>query len=228
MNRRLSILTLIFLGGLTIGCGTTKQARKMDVPKTSLLGFETSLLSKGEKDQMLLRYVKPGVDVNLYDSIYIDPVIFQRPEKASEEDINELQKLANNLYSYLQDELKNDFPLASERGPKTLRLQVAIFNAKKRAFVPNFLSSVVPVGVIPSVVKDFASGKPLAVGEVSAEIKITNAETGELLAAAFDRRIEEKYSSAAFHSWGDVDNAMKYWAHMIHSRFCQLFFEKKS
>jgi len=221
-NKSFRLALILCLFGFVAACGTTKQARGVKAPLHPLLGFDPQILTLGKKDQMLLIYVSPNVDIRKYHSIYIDPILYQKPEKASPASLAELQKLANNLYAYIQDELKNDFTLDRALGPGAIRLQMAFYNPRKRAVVSNCLTSAVPVGVIPSIVKDFATGKALSVGEASAEIKITDALTGELLGAAIDRRIGEKYSKEAFTSWGDVDQAFRAWAKKIHLRFCEI------
>ena len=84
------------------------------------------------------------------------------------------------------------------------------------------LSSVTPIGAVLSVGKDFITGKPLGVGEISGEMKMTDASTGELLAAAVDKRVGQKYSKGQFDSWADAENAIDYWAKRARFALCQL------
>jgi hypothetical protein len=54
-------------------------------------------------------------------------------------------------------------------------------------------------------------------------MKTTDAETGQLLAAAIDKRAGGiALSSAAQWKWGDAENAIDYWAEKIDSRLLQL------
>ena len=64
-------------------------------------------------------------------------------------------------------------------------------------------------------------GKPAFVGEAAIAVKITDAMTGELLAAAVADRVGGKQLDAAhLKSWGDVDAAMQFWAQHAAYNLC--------
>ena len=66
-----------------------------------------------------------------------------------------------------------------------------------------------------------AGGKPGFVGEVSVEAKITDAQSGELLLAAVDRRAGTKSLRGSTNSWNDVEQAYQYWADKARWRLCE-------
>jgi hypothetical protein len=202
------------------GCATTKQGRSVDV-KAGVLLDDYSILREGKGKEVALTYKNEKANWANYTKVMIDPVLFQKPEKASEEELADLQKLASNLHSQLMAQLGADYQVVTSAGPNTIRVQTAFFDAEKKGMVGNFLSSLVPVGVAISILKDFATGKPLSVGEISGEAKVTDSETGELLAAALDRRVGQKYSKGTFSSWAEANDAMEYWAKRMRFAFCQ-------
>jgi hypothetical protein len=51
-------------------------------------------------------------------------------------------------------------------------------------------------------------------------MKITDARTGELLAAGMDKRVGGKSLTKGFDSWTDVENAFEYWADRMAWRLC--------
>ena len=57
--------------------------------------------------------------------------------------------------------------------------------------------------------------------------KLSDAETGEVIAAVVDRRVGARkpiiglFESATYDSWNDVDEAMRYWAERLRYRLCQ-------
>ena len=73
-----------------------------------------------------------------------------------------------------------------------------------------------------SLLKDLGTGKPLFVGEASIEMKISDAESGEILAASADRRVGKRHlDSGSFDSWDDVHKTLAYWAEQLRYRLCQ-------
>ena len=56
---------------------------------------------------------------------------------------------------------------------------------------------------------------PALVGEASGEMKITDAASGEVLAAVVDRRLGSGKFEKSVSSWGDVYNIFEYWSGMV-------------
>jgi hypothetical protein len=214
------LLFLILAGGVTLSsCAPSKQARTVDVGNTGILG-DYSMLGEGTDDQALRTYRNKNADWTKYTKVIIDPVKFQKPEDASQEELGDLQNLVNNMEILLRQEVGKDYQIVTDPGPGTLRVRAAIFDAKKKRMVGNILSSLVPIGIGLSIVKDVALGKPLAVGEISGEMKINDSQTNELLGAAIDRRVGQKYSGGAFDSWSEANAAIEYWAKRLRFALC--------
>jgi hypothetical protein len=211
-----------------MGCAGSKQARNVEM--SGFLG-DYSMLTKGEKGQELLRYNNPKAKWAAYKKIILDPVMIWRDSKildnVPEED---LQRLADYLYSLLYEELKKDYEMVNKPGRETLRMQVAIVSLEKSNPTLATISSVpVPYNVLSlgSMVTNMVSGKPLFVGEATIEGKVTDALTGELLGAAVDRRVGGKGpSEEKLTSWGDVEHALQYWAKNSRYRLCMARGEK--
>jgi hypothetical protein len=78
------------------------------------------------------------------------------------------------------------------------------------------------VFALGSLLKDLGTGKPLFVGEASIEGKISDAATGEILAASADRRVGKRHlDSHSFDSWDDVHKTLAFWAEQLRYRLCQ-------
>jgi hypothetical protein len=83
------------------------------------------------------------------------------------------------------------------------------------------ISTVVPQALLLSQAKGLVTGKPGFVGEASVEAKATDGQTGELVAAAVDRRVGGKsVTGAPTDSWEDVREAYRYWARQFRYRLC--------
>jgi hypothetical protein len=222
---RVLTLLLAMTGGLFEVRCTTKQARKVTPAETgdaAILGDYGALLKKGTGDEALLTYKNPNANWRGYNKLIIMPVKFEKPDKASESDLADLQKLADNAFLLMNQELGQDIAIVAEPGPDTLRVEMALYNAQKKRTAMNFISGVMPIGMAINVLAVGARGKPLGVGELSGEMKVTDAASGEILAAAVDRRVGRKYQSAQFKSWGEANDAIVYWSKRSRFVLCEL------
>jgi len=203
---------------LTGGCGGSQQARSVDLKSAFLVN--PSVYKEGTGDQAIYRYVKPGVDVKRYTKIMVDPVVIVKEAELDADQRENYQKLANNAYVYLTSDLGQDYQMVKSPEPGAMRLQFAIIDADSSKPVRNLLSSVSPIGIGLSVVKYGATGKPSGVGEITAEIKFTDAMTGELLGAALDERVGDKSPQGIIDTWYNADEALKYWAKRVRFVLC--------
>ena len=71
-------------------------------------------------------------------------------------------------------------------------------------------------------VADVRRDYPSFVGEVSAEAKMTDAQTGQLLAAGVDRRVGGNEIEASVDNWDDVNKIIEIWSKLIRFRLCKL------
>jgi hypothetical protein len=220
MKRKLNVGRCLLFAAMSLmlgGCMTTKEARTVEAKGVL---FDPAILSKGTGDQALLRYQNPKTNFKEYSKVMIVPVKFSKPEKATPEELADLQKLAHNFNQYLFQELSKDYNVVLSPEPGTLKIETAITEADKSNPTMDFISTVLPIGLGISIIKDFATGKPLNVGEISGEMKITDATTGELIGAAVDRRVGGKSFKGMFSSWGDANNAMENWATKLRYVLC--------
>ncbi len=201
------------------GCATgSYQARGVEVKNSPLVNPD--ILVKGTDDQALYRYVNPRADFKQYDKIMIDPVLVLKDGELDKDELADYQKLANNAYVYLAKELEKDYRIVASAAPGTLRIQAAIIDADSTKPVRNTLSTLMPIGIGISLVKYAATGKQSGVGEITAEMKLTDASTGELLAGALDRRVGGKEISEMWTKWRNADDALQYWAKRTSYALC--------
>lgn len=201
------------------GCSASQQARSMEV-KESLL-VNPAILEKGSGDEALYRYINKKADIRSYKKVMVDPVIMSKADSLDAKETENYQKLVNNAYVYLTDELQKSYPLVQTPEPGTLRFQMAIISADSSKPVRTVLSTIMPIGLAISLVKYSATGTPMSVGDITLEMKITDASTGELLAAAVDKRVGGINVSGAWDSWMTADDGLKYWAKRAAFVLCQ-------
>jgi hypothetical protein len=217
-----TILTAIISALLFSGCAATKQAR--DVTQSGFLGDYSKLKHSHGRDS-LLTYANPEADWKAYDRIILDPVMIWRPSETDGESVVNLQRLADYMHGLVQAELSKDYTVVREPGSNTMRISIAIIKAEQSVPVLAAISSVPLPGnllALGSLAKNMTTGKPAWVGEAVIEGKVTDSQTGVLLGAAVDRRVGGKSLSAGrMQSWGDVEEALRYWSINSRYRLCK-------
>jgi hypothetical protein len=203
------------------GCGVgSYQARSVDLKESPLVNPD--ILVQGTDDKALYRYVNPKVNIKQYTKVLIDPVLVMKDGVLDRDERENYQKLANNAYVYLTQELGKDYQIVKNPDPDALLVQMAIIDADSSKPVRNTLSTIVPVGIALSLVKYTATGKQAGVGEITAQVAITAANTGELLGAALDRRVGGKELTNLWSGWHNADDALQYWARRLSFTLCDM------
>ena len=115
--------------------------------------------------------------------------------------------------------------MVTEPGPGTLHIQTAVTKADPSIHILRAVFTVpAPMNAfaLASLLKDLGTGKPLFVGEASIEIKVSDSQSGEVLAAFADRRVgKRRLDSDSFDSWDNVYKALDFWAQLSRFRFCE-------
>jgi hypothetical protein len=189
-------------------------------PATGFLG-DYAMLTPGAEGEAVLRYVNTDADWAKYDKVLIEPVAVWRSASTGDIPEKDLQTAANFLYHQLQRELGQDFQLVNTPGPNTLRVAAALTDAAPANQTMVVVSNVVPFAIATTGTYEYITGEPTFQGEAAAEAKITDAETGELLAAAVDKRMGGRSMASAETSWTDVNNILAYWAQLMRFRLCE-------
>lgn len=204
-------------------CSTTKPAR--DVVSTGFLGPDASLLTAGGPGEAARRYQNPKAAWASYQNVLLDPVtLWREPQTKSGVSARDEQVLTDYFYGVIRDSLqKYGYKIVTIPEPRTLRVKVAITQAESSTVALDVMSTVVPQAHALSSLDGLVTGKPAFAGEAQVEAKITDAQTGELLAEGIDRRVGGKtLSSAEFSSWGEVESMMRLWAAHGAWRLCTL------
>jgi len=210
------------------GCASTQEAKSVE--KSGFLGDysmlregKRSTFGQGAENEALLVYRNPAADWRKYKRIQLDPVtVWLGPEsKMKDVSAEDRQRLANLLWSQLNEQLKKDYEMTNTLGPDVLRIQAAITEGESSNAVMDTVSSIVPQLKLLSGVKSMATGVSAFTGSASVEAKMTDGQTGKLLAAAVDRRGGTKSLSGVTNSWNDVEEAYRFWAEKTRYRLCQ-------
>ena len=142
------------------GCATTEQ-----VPDVRMSGFlgSYSQLHRGKPGQAEFTYRNPGVDLNKYQRVILDPVQLwaadNKNSALSKLFREDQQLLVNYLYVALRDALQKDYTTVNEPGPDVMRIRCAITEARADRPVMDLLSTATPAGLGISYAKRLVVGK---------------------------------------------------------------------
>ncbi len=225
--RTITLFALLLVVTL-IGCAATKQARSVD--KMGFLKDLYPLMHDGKDLEALLVYRNPKIATiprGTYKKFMLDPVLVFRGSESKMKGIpqQDAQLVADTFYALIYQELSKDNEMVAQPGPNTLRAQVAITHLEESMPTLDIVSSIpAPMNFLAlgSTLKGITTGKPGFVGEAAIEVRVTDAQSGEVLWAAVDRRVgKKKLDAESFDSWADVYESLRYWAEQTRWRLCK-------
>ena len=193
-----------------VGEATTKVGT---VKKTGFLE-DYSILRKGGEEEATLVYWNKKANFKSYNKVIVDPVTVWLGSGSTlkKVSVKERQQLANEFHSAIVTQLKKDYRIVKTPGPNTMRIRVALTDAKASSPAMDTISTYIPQARLIQSVTTVGSETAGFVGEASAEAEVRDTQTGVLLAAGVDRRAGTKaLGDSTFDSWGDVREAFKKW-----------------
>ena len=229
----LLILPLIAFAACFSGCAKTVQSQPSELGKalgeqatmpapTGFMGSDYSLLKPGKEGQALLVYINPTVTWSNYNKIMIEPVQFWDSSDSSVSPADQ-QMLTGYFYTKLKEDLQKNFTIVDRPGPGVVVLQAALINASSATPGLRSVSVVIPQLRIINGVQSLGTGSYAFVGGAEAALKVTDGQTGQLIAAFIDKQQGGMaITTAAQWKWGDAENAMDYWAQKITQRAQEL------
>lgn len=206
--------------GLLLGCSTTRQGRSVE--PSGFLG-DYSMLEKGGRGQAQLRYVNPSADFSKYDKIRIDSITFLAADGSALSSMKE--DSAMDIAAYMRDafvaELGKDYEIVQEPGPGTMRLRLALTEARGSKVVLDAVTTVIPQARILTTGAQVAIDNSVTTGKARGECELLDSVTGERLMAAVDERYGTKALAGSLSKWSDVHDAFRLWAGRLRVRLAE-------
>ena len=216
---RFGILGAFFGMLILAGCAGQSPTGESTVRVESVTksGFleDYSILRKGGEGEASLVYWSQTANFAAYDKVVIDPVTVWLGPNSSLKNVSPKvrQRLANEFHAAIVKELSKDFGVVKELVPGTMRVRVALTDAKESNPTLDTISTYIPQARMLQTVATMGSDTAGFVGEASAEGEVRDALTGALLAAGVDRRAGTKaLGDGTFDSWDDARQAFEAWS----------------
>ena len=232
MKSTIGLLSVLVAGLLLAGCSQTAAPEPNLIqrasgetpappPPTGFLGNDYSLLTppaEGSDQKAMLRYVNPSANWGSYNKIMIAPVTFWANDD-SKVSAADQQALCDYAYNVFVQDLGKNFVIVDQPGPGVLKLSAALTDATSAVPVLRSVSVIVPQARALSLIKMAATGTYAFVGSAQGALKVNDSTSGELLAAAVDKRVGgTSVKNVIVFQWGDAENAIKYWADLTDQR----------
>ncbi len=227
---RLGLLSVWILSlGVLSSCSQTVESKpavmeggQLSPAVSGFFGDSYSLLHPGKQGQVAMVYVNPNAQWKQYNKILLEPVQFWDSPDTTVSPADQ-HMLTAYFYNQLKTDLEKDFTIVDQGGSGVIELQVALTNATSATPGLRSVSVAIPQARVLNGLQSLATGSYAFVGSAEGEMKVTDASTGQLLAAAIDKREGGiALSAAAQWQWGDAENAMNYWAQKISARLLEL------
>src|SRR5262249_43813646 len=179
-------------------CAATRHSTHVD--KSGFLGQELyDKMKEGDSSKgeiFALGWIDDsikGTHPNLNGIILDHVVLYRQPHHIGGGNSNEAsQELLNYFYNKLYVDLAKRYEIVDKPGPETIRVQIALTDYEQSWVALDMISTVVPQLRAVSALQGLATQQPLFVGGAQIELKISAAQTGEVIAAGVDRRVGGK------------------------------------
>jgi len=195
----------------------------MDTEAEGFLGDAYPLLEPGGEGEAALRYVNQNADWEKYQGTLLEPVQFWAgsDSKVSAEGQS---ILTSYLYNSLNENLaKAGIHMVDLPGPGILKAQIAVTDVTTSTPVLRTVSVIVPQARLINQAQKLVTGSYGFAGSAEVALKVTDSQTGELLAAAVDRRGGGgALSQAAVWRWGDLQAVIDVWSQRFAARMVEL------
>ena len=215
LSRPLVTAVALALAVALAGCAATR-GRRGEAPQSGFLG-NYSQLAKNPDYPASEIYIDPSAQWSRYNAIQLDSVTLWASKENVKLSKEDQQMLTDTLYKALYDELGKTFTLAERPGPDTLRMRVALTQAKGAIVPLRAITTIVPQLRLVSTVVGLSADVAVTVGTATVEMEVRDSITGQRLAAAVDSRAGNKalFTTRTFTKWGDVEAADQYWSQRV-------------
>lgn len=214
-NRMGVLASVVAVVLIVNGCAATRERRGK--PEESGFLGDYSQLQKNKDYPAALVYVNPAAQWSRFNMIDLDSVTMWADQETNRLSDKDKQMLTDTMFTKLYEQLDKYFVVTNSAGPTTLRLRVALTEAKGAKVALRVVTTVVPQMRLLGAVVGLAADTATMVGTATVEMEVLDSITEQRLAAAVDERSGTKvlFAKRTFTTWGDVEAAAEYWAKRV-------------
>ena len=211
-------------------CALSSSPAWTDEPQYSGFLNDYSGLVEKKDSKLIYNYVyqKPDAELSGYTKFLIDSItMFPHPEADFKGiNANDLALLQKHFHDAMVKALteKSGYQVVEEPGPGVMRIRVAITDVVPVQPTMNTLTTFVPQMRLLSGAVNMATGSNFFVGSIGIEAEFVDADSNERLAMLVSKQAGKKYvpftgrKLQSTSKWGQVEQAMDYWAKKLRTR----------
>ena len=156
-----------------------------------------------------------------YDSIMIDRAWLLIDDNTNYDNLSadDIEMIGEYLVQRIAQRAKQRFDIVEKPGGKTLRLSLALTNVATPNPILAVTSSLLPVGIGISTISKVVTGEHTNVGSATIELSLSDANTGEGIIAAIDRKSGNKDLGTIIDSTDDAKDAINWWVERLGHTF---------
>lgn len=206
MKTRISALSL-FVAFASFAMAETQQSGFLE-------DYSNLQKASDKKDEDLMLYIKPGLELSSYSAIYIPlPVVFLDPQAETQAvDPSEVMELAEYFRQELITAIGEKYRITDQPGPGVIGLRTAIVDV-----VPVISGVNAAAKVVLKVVN-------VDLGGAAIEAEFVDCGTGERLGAMTESQKGKRFGvmpKGDSKKWGHTKGAFKDWASRVPGRLAQ-------
>jgi hypothetical protein len=176
-------------------------------------------LRPGGRDEAVLVWKSPDLDLARYDRVMLDPLVIWYSDDADYRGIHPevLADLADYFHATILRALGDTYPVVTEPGPGVVRIRAAITGVEPSRPLLDAATNIPPARAA-DLAASLALGSHLFVGEAAIEAEFLDAESGRRMLALVDRRQGGKTPVGVAGRWKDAREAFDFWADKLRTR----------
>lgn len=226
-SKALPLFLFSLLGLGVVACTTTKQPRASSIQYSGFLR-DYSQLEKGRKNYPVLSYVKPGLSLANYHSLWVEPpVIYLSKESLKKLKREDIERVVGFAYEGGRSAMGGTVKIVQQPGPGVMRIRWAITELQPASKM-NIVTGVVWQAQLAQVALSEGTDTHLFVGRISVEFEILDSLTGEVLMSGIDSRVGSNAIQNVGSTWGDVQDAFKLWGERFLENLTDLGFKTQA
>jgi len=200
----------IVQGAFATGCQTTTKVSQSRTRYSGFLGDYTDL--KPATD-WLRAFVEPDLDLAAYHSVIVDVPEVWLTDKTKEHVNHDNIEMAVSFYqAALKSKLGENWTVVTEAQQGTLRVRTALTDLSPAHGGRSAVTNIIPAIKLIDKLQALGTGRYLSAGEIGMEIEVADGMSGERFIAAVDERAGTDALPNVGSTWGDVKDAMDFWA----------------
>jgi hypothetical protein len=202
---------LAFVLALVVACSSTPSHKQLE-PSGFLKDWSQLQPHPDPERKGALLYVKPGLDLSKYTSVYLPtPSVLVDPKEVGITP-SQMAGVADDFVLSIHRSLRPDYQLVKELAPRSIVLRVAITDVEKTGGLNQSVRVLTGRGLDSSGVDPKHQTRSIEIDAMGIEAELIDPQTHERLVALAEYQTAQRMRSSRTETWGTIQSALDFWA----------------